>query len=60
MSVDCDLDRYTHSDRRRIHFADDDPDKDDLGNRSNPTLARQAPAVKKPRGNDNWGKPCST
>ena len=60
MSVDRDLERYSNPDRRRICFADDDPDEDDLGNCSNPVLARQAPAVKEPRGNDDWGKPCST
>ena len=43
-------------DRRRIRFADDDTDTDDQGNRSNPALVRQAPAVKKPRGNDDWGR----
>ena len=60
MSVDHDLDQYSNPDRRCIHFADDDLDDDDQGNRSNPALARQAPAVKKPRGNDDWGKPRST
>ena len=60
MSVDRDLERYSNPDQRRIRFADNEPDNDDLGNRSNPALARQAPAVKKPRGNDDWGKHHST
>ena len=60
MAVDRDLERYSDPDRHRIRFADNNPDTDDHGNRSNPVLARQAPAVKKPRGNNDWGRSCST
>ena len=60
MSVDRDFEQYSNPDQCRIHFVDDDPDDDHQGNRSNPALAHQAPAVKKPHGNDDWGKPRST